>query len=415
MQREGKSREGGSVLILMAHTGSGHLRAAEAITEALRRRHGESVSVEIVDALGDYAPFPFSRLADLYPWWINRAALTWRWGYWLTDGRRRATALLRLFWPLVWPRARRLLRHYPADVIVSVHPLTNHVMAWALRRLSQATLALAPGESKRVPLLTLVTDPVSVHPFWLSPGVDRCLVGSAEARRKALACGLAPDRVRVIGLPVNPRFIDGLMDKAQARRTLGWSLDRPVALVVGGGQGMGQLDQVARAIDATCSRIQLAVVAGRNRRLLERLSGTDWRLPTHVYGFVDHRAGAEDPCPAMSCLMSAADLLITKAGPGTVHEAFLAGLPLILSGAIPGQEEGNVRLVVNGGAGVWAPDPFQVAALVARWTSTEDSTLAHMSARSRALARPHAAAAVAEEVWRLITPPGGSSTAWSQR
>ena len=80
------------VLILMAHTGSGHLRAAEAVTEALRRRHGEAVVVDILDALGLYAPFPFNRLAAIYPWWINRAVVSWDWGYRLSDGRRRARA-----------------------------------------------------------------------------------------------------------------------------------------------------------------------------------------------------------------------------------------------------------------------------------------------------------------------------------
>ena len=371
------------VLILMAHTGSGHLRAAEAVAEALRRRHGQTVSVEMVDALGDYAPFPFNHLASFYPRWINRSAVTWGWGYRLTDGRRRAETLLRLFWPAIWPRARRLLNHHPADVIVSIHPLTNHYAVWALLRLGRA-----------VPTLTLVTDPVSVHPFWLLPRVDRCLVGSAEARRKALECGLTAEQVRITGLPVNPRFVEGLMDKAEARQALGWVLGRPAILMVGGGEGMGRLYQTARAIDATCSSLQLAIVAGRNRRLRQRLEMTDWRLPTYVYGFVHH-------VREMPCLMSAADLLITKAGPGTLHEAFLAGLPLMLSGAVPGQEEGNVRLVVEGGAGVWAPDPAQAAALVARWMSADKDTLAHMAACSSALACPNAARVVADEVWQL--------------
>ena len=79
----------------------------------------------------------------------------------------------------------------------------------------------------------------------------------------------------------------------------------------------------------------------------------------------------------------------------------LAGLPLILSGAVPGQEEGNVRLVVEGGAGVWAPNPAQVAALVGLWTGPEQELLVRMATRSRALARPDAAHAVAEHVWRL--------------
>jgi 1,2-diacylglycerol 3-beta-galactosyltransferase len=367
----------------MAHTGGGHLRAAEAVTEALRRRHGQAVTVEMVDALGDYAPFPFNRLAGFYPWWIDRATVTWDWGYKLTDGPFRARLLLRCFWPLIWPRVQRMLRGHPCDVIVSMHPLTNHYLVWALRRLDRA-----------IPMVTLVTDPVSVHPFWLSPGVDRCLVGSGEAQRKAIACGLVAGQTRVTGLPVNPCFVDELMPKSDARQALGWSAERLAVLMVGGGEGMGRIYEMARAIDATCTDVELAVVAGRNQRLHERLVATDWRLPVHVYGFVHHTR-------EMPHLMSAADLLITKAGPGTIHEAFLAGLPLILSNAVPGQEEGNVRLVVEGGAGVWAPDPSDAAALVRCWMEGDDGTLARMAACSHALARRGAADAVAGEIWQL--------------
>ena len=200
--------------------------------------------------------------------------------------------------------------------------------------------------------------------------------------------------MRVTGLPVNPCFVEGLLDKERARRTLGWAPDQPLVLIIGGGEGMGHLYQMARAVDATCSGVQLAVVAGRNRRLQQRLEATTWHWPTYIYGHVHHTR-------EMPRLMSAADLLITKAGPGSLHEAFLAGLPLILSGAVPGQEEGNVRLVVEGGAGVWAPHPAQAAALVARWTGPETELLTHMAARSRALAQPGAAHAVAEEIWQL--------------
>jgi len=371
------------VLILMAHTGGGHLRAAQAIAEALHRRHGDTVSTQVVDVLGQYAPFPFNHLDHIYPWWIKHAVAAWRWGYRLTDSPTRAMALLRLFWPLVWPRARSLVHRYPADVIVSAHPLSNHYLVWTLNRLGRT-----------VPFATLVTDPVSVHPFWLTPGVTRCLVGSAQARRKALACGLVSDQIQVTGLPIDPLFVDGLTDRISARVALGWPLDMPTVLLLGGGEGMGQLYQIARAIDAACQEIQLAVVAGRNRPLRARLKATPWQRPTHVYGFVSQ----------MSRLMSAADLIVTKAGPGTIHEAFIAGRPLILTGAIPGQEYGNVHLVVKGGAGAWAPTPLEAATLVARWTGPERKILSHMATRARALAHPHAAADAADEIWRLANP-----------
>jgi 1,2-diacylglycerol 3-beta-galactosyltransferase len=368
------------VLMLIGHTGGGHLRAAQAVREALHRRHGGQVTVDIVDALGEYGPWPFNRLADLYPWWINHAACTWGWGYAATDAPRRATALLRLFWPRVWPGTRRLLLDRPAAAIVSIHPLTNHYLVWGLRRLG-----------RRVPVVTLVTDPISVHPFWLAPGVTRCLVGSDAARRQALRSGLQPERIRVTGLPVSPCFVEGLAPKEEARRSLGLAPGRPVVLLIGGGAGIGDLYETARAIDARCTALQLAVVTGRNQELRQRLEAVRWRVPVQVRGFVD-RSGE------VARLMCAADLLVTKAGPGTLHEAFLAGLPLILNGAVPGQEEGNVRLVVEAGAGVWGSSPGEVANLVASWTRPGAPALARMSARSRLLARPHAADGAAREI-----------------
>jgi len=369
------------VLFLMARTGGGHLSVSQAIAQALQHHCGDAVRTTLVDALADYAPFPFSHLEDFYPLWIGRLVWSWRWGYRLTDGPHRATVIMRLFWPLAWPATRRLLREQPADVIVSAHPLTNHPLLWGIRRLKLATR-----------LVTVVTDPVSVHPFWLAPGVDRCLVGSQEARRKALACGLASERVRITGLPVSRGFAAGLTGPAAARRELGWPVDeRPVVLLVGGGEGMGGLEAIAQAINQARPNARLAIVAGRNERMRQRLQAVAWHLPAHVYGFVQH----------MPVLMSAADLLITKAGPSTLSEAFIAGLPMILSSAIPGQEEGNVRWVVENGAGVWAPDPTQIATLVSRWTSPASKTLESMAKRSSVLARPQAADQVAEEVWQV--------------
>jgi 1,2-diacylglycerol 3-beta-galactosyltransferase len=128
--------------------------------------------------------------------------------------------------------------------------------------------------------------------------------------------------------------------------------------------------------------------------LKQRIEKADWQVPLHVYGFVQN-------AQLMSKLMSASDVLVTKAGPGSIHEAFLAGLPLVLNAAVPGQEEGNVRLVVDGGAGEWAPGPTRAAQTVARWVGLERAELERKAACARALARPDAAFEAADEVWRL--------------
>ena len=47
----------------------------------------------------------------------------------------------------------------------------------------------------------------------------------------------------------------------------------------------------------------------------------------------------------------AADVLVSKAGPGTIAEAAAVGLPIMVTSHLPGQEAGNVDIVLEGGFG----------------------------------------------------------------
>ena len=85
----------------------------------------------------------------------------------------------------------------------------------------------------------------------------------------------------------------------------------------------------------------------KNKTTRKHLENYNWNMPAHIYGFVKE----------MPDFMAAADILVTKAGPGTICEAFIAGLPLIIYSRMPGQEDGNVFYVVDQKAGVWAPHP----------------------------------------------------------
>jgi 1,2-diacylglycerol 3-beta-galactosyltransferase len=92
--------------------------------------------------------------------------------------------------------------------------------------------------------------------------------------------------------------------------------------------------------------------------------------------------------------MRAADVLITKAGPGTISEAFIAGLPIILYSKVPGQEDGNVGYVVEEGAGVWAPEPEKVVAALWNWLEHPERLKKAAETAGR-LARPDAARQIA--------------------
>jgi 1,2-diacylglycerol 3-beta-galactosyltransferase len=147
---------------------------------------------------------------------------------------------------------------------------------------------------------------------------------------------------------------------------------------------MGPLEEMAAALDESGLDLSVAVVCGRNQTLKEKLEKRRWRIPAHIYGFVKE----------MPSFMHAADILVTKAGPGTISEAFIAGLPIVLYSKMPGQEDGNVTYVHTTGSGVWAPEPAEMVAAVGRWLRYP-LEYARASEKCRELARPRAAREIA--------------------
>ncbi|HTX80343.1 MAG TPA: glycosyltransferase, partial [Longilinea sp.] len=196
--------------------------------------------------------------------------------------------------------------------------------------------------------------------------------------------GMRPDQMAIIGLPVADKFCHKTADRAALRETLGWSNDRPIVLIIGGGDGMGPLAPNAFAIDDLDVDLEVVVVAGRNYKLKARLEGHNWKHPHHIYGFVRQ----------LPDFMQAADMMVSKAGPGTISEAFIAGLPVILYSMVPGQEEGNVTYVTDNGAGVWAPKPALVAHTVFDWVKHPEERQRFIDI-SKNLARPDASRQIA--------------------
>jgi 1,2-diacylglycerol 3-beta-galactosyltransferase len=157
-----------------------------------------------------------------------------------------------------------------------------------------------------------------------------------------------------------------------------------VVVIVGGGEGMGPIEQTARAIDESGLNVALVIVAGRNEGLKRKLDARDWNIPVRVYGFTRE----------LPDFMRAADVLITKAGPGTIAESLNAGLPIILNAKVPGQEDGNVTFVQREHVGVWAPTPQRVVQTLTRWVDDREERERYISNCKR-VARPNAARTIA--------------------
>ncbi|OSX72499.1 hypothetical protein BU14_0428s0003 [Porphyra umbilicalis] len=189
--------------------------------------------------------------------------------------------------------------------------------------------------------------------------------------------------------------------KSRLRRTLDLRPHTPTVLVVGGGDGVGGLAALTTSLTTALAAArgpdgaQVVVVCGRNAGLAASLAARrDWAVPVTVTGLVDGST--------MSAWMGAADVLVTKAGPGTIAEALIRGLPMVLSGYLPGQERPNVGYVVDGGAGVFCGGGAPaIGRVVADWVGSP-ARLDAMAARARAMGRPTATREIAASVGELL-------------
>ncbi|HSJ89045.1 MAG TPA: glycosyltransferase [Anaerolineales bacterium] len=359
------------IVFYFSDTGGGHRSAAEAIIESIHLQYKNQVTTEMVDFFKDYAPLPFNRAADMYPYMV-RAPHLWSASFHVTDGRARARVLTTTMWPIARRAARSLVQSHPADLIVTVHPFAN---SFALKALGK----------DRPPFINVVTDMVTTHALWFDNRADLILVPTETARQRAIKYNMPPEKVCVVGLPVADRYCQPLGPKNILRTKLGWPVDKPVVLMVGGGEGMGPLAKTAQAIDASGLDVTLVIVCGRNQRLKATLQEHKWENHTLIYGFTRD----------MPDFMRASNFIVTKAGPGTIAEALNAQLPIILYSKLPGQEDGNVTFVQEEGAGVWAPTPPEVVRALTRWISRPEECK-QVIENCRRAGRPKAARTIAK-------------------
>ncbi len=369
------------ILFLFSDTGGGHRSAAESIIEALENEFPNRFETKMIDFFREYAPMPYNYAPDIYPQ-LSRMPLMWGLSYKVSDGRNRTNAFYSAIWPYLRRSTRRLLKENPAELIVSVHQLIN-------------TPILRARVQKDTRFVTVVTDLVSTHSAWYHTGADLVIVPTLSAREKALLSGLDSKKILVIGQPVAKRYTEFPLSALDIKNNNNWNVDLPIVLIVGGGEGMGHLDKHAIAIDQAGLNCQLIIVTGRNQQLKDTLENYQWTIPVKIYGFVRD----------MPEFMQASDVLITKAGPGTISEAFISGLPLILFSKMPGQEDGNVSYVVENGAGVWAPEPHQTVSDLKYWLENPD-VLKNVAKNALNLAKPGAtreiAIALADQVQKTI-------------
>ncbi|CAI5521621.1 unnamed protein product [Closterium sp. Naga37s-1] len=364
------------VLILMSDTGGGHRASAEAIKSTFELEYGNKYEVTIIDLWKEHTPWPFNQMPKSYSFLVRHETL-WKVAFYATKPKFVHQPQMAATSAFVAREVSKGLDKYKPDVIVSVHPLMQHIPLRVLR---------SRGLLHRIPFTTVVTDLTTCHPTWFHRLVTVCFCPTKDVAQRALKAGLQPPQIRIHGLPIRPAFAKPSAPKDELRRALGMDPDLPAALLIGGGEGMGPVEATAKALAANLApagggeavaKGQLVVICGRNKKRLASLQAVKWPLPVVLKGFVTN----------MPDVMAACDCIITKAGPGTIAESMIRGLPMVLNDFIAGQEAGNVPYVVDNGTGLFEENPKEIANIVADWFGPKADQFKQMAANALRVAQ----------------------------
>lgn len=369
------------ILILTADAGFGHRSAAEALEKALKAEYGDRCEVTISNPLDHPRAPEFLRSSQSdYDQIVKNAPDLYRLGFTATNTPVTSAATDAVFMASLFEPLRLLIEEKQPDVIVSVYPYFQAPMA-AVRNILKL----------RAPLLVVITDLVTVHRIWFNKWSSGVFVVPTDAVRAiARKSGIPEARIETIGIPVDPILTAPPEKKAEVRRRLGWEEDTITLLAVGS-ERVQNLSKMLHVLNHSALPLQFVVVAGGNDALYEEFKATEWHRPAHVYNFVDN-------LPEM---MHAADFIMCKAGGLITTEALAAELAILVVEVIPGQETGNAKYIVDGGAGALIDDPVDLLETVFHWLDNDASQLKARVAAARKLGSPRAAVEIAQRIWRL--------------
>ncbi len=380
------------ILIISSDTGGGHRSAAAAIVAGIQSIvEGDSYAIRVVRAVEDSHHITAKAVA-LYNWLLRNKQHWMKYLYWAVNRFRPETR--EFFQSRCIGFVRELFERWCPHIVVSVHPLTQHLFARVLKEL---------GLADRIPLVTVVTDPY--YGFWKGWACDDVrlyLCATEEARRQLIDYGIAPERIKVSGMPVHPKFsFPGDKTAQLARTALGLDADKFTVFVNAGWEGGGNIPNIFRELVRGELDMQAIFLAGKNEALKAEVEtlAAEAKFPIKVIGYSDE----------VEKLLGAANVMISKLGGLSTFEALSCRVPIIADGTtqpMP-QEASTVNLIVKSGAAVLLQRASDVVPVVQRMI--KDSThYAAMRAATISVHIPNATRRIVEEITALIPVPANA-------
>ncbi len=387
------------ILILSSDTGGGHRSAAAAIVAGVQSFvKGESYAIRTIRAVEESHHLA-AKLVAVYNWLLRNRQHWMKYYYWIINRVRPDTR--EFFYKRTVGYVASQFEKWCPHVVVSVHPLTQHMFARVLKEL---------GLAKRIPMVTVVTDPYyGFWKGWACDDVSLYLVATDEARQQLIDYGIPSERIKVSGMPVHPKFdFPGEQAAQTARSALGLNPDKFTVFVNAGWEGGGNIPEIFRELVRGELDVQAIFLAGKNEELRGQaeLLASQAKFPVKVIGYSDE----------VENLMRAANVMISKLGGLTTFEALSCRVPIIadaITEPMP-QEAGTAQMIARSGAAVLLRKANDIVPEVRRMID-DSKHYAALRAATITLAIPNATKRIVEEIVSLIPEQTGSAEPLAER
>src|SRR5437016_4206553 len=352
-------------LVLADGFGEGHNSAARGVRDGLARIASDQTTVELRDLFAEAYGRTNELVRRSYLALVNSAPRAWgvvyRWLDRKTDYNtefRRLTRLKAQFAPV--------LDRFQPDIVVCSFPAYANV----LQDIS--------GADRVCKCVVIVTDSITINASWYRSPADYFVVANEQSASVLRSGGVEPEKIRIFGFPVSPKFADFAEDRPLPSTN---SSRRVLYMIHAAKRGAAELVRMLAKLD-----LDLTVTIGRADELRAHIDAAADGHSIKVVGWTDE----------LPRMMHENHLLIGKAGGATVQETIAAGCPMIINHVVSGQEEGNARLIVETNSGVIALSNEDVVAQVRSAFADSAKQWREWSTNIGKLSRPRASLDIAE-------------------
>lgn len=364
-------------LILTSDSGFGHRSAARSLQKALETLAPKQVDILIINPILETdMPKLWQQMETGYDSRVKNSPKLYRFTYDLSDSPQMSKLAGGALAILLQKNIKQLIEVYKPDAILSTNQMYNTPVG-----------AILKDEEIKIPFFTVVTDLADVHSMWFNSGPDKYYVASEWVLRKGLESKVPPEKIGITGIPVDPDFSLIHEKREQLCEELGVARGYTNTLFVGSVRVENILENLMGLRDVK-DPLQAIVITGGDHDLYEKLQGINFDFPVVLRDYVTN----------MPEWMAVADVLATKAGGLILSEGMAIGLPIMLIGYLPGQEEGNVRYLLAHQAGSLVTNPFELASVLNFWLENDCQRLKSVAANSKALGHPDSALIIAKEL-----------------